>query len=111
MGTYCIWTPALKIIRHYWTILEYSVKKIYEMHGGKTVHVVFKYLPGRLQWKGVGAAGITRPPSPPTLFPSNPWVFHLKDDVTVIPLLCVSFMDTSKDNEDVKVLNLSYCIN
>ncbi len=45
-------------IRHYWTILENSAKKIYEMHGGKTVHVVIKYLSRRFLWAG----GVTRPP-------------------------------------------------
>jgi hypothetical protein len=43
--------------------------------------------------KGWGGWSTASPsPSPPPYFPSDPWIFHLKDDVTIILLLCVSFM-------------------
>jgi hypothetical protein len=46
--------------------------------GGKTVHVVFKYLSRNLSRRGFGAARVT-PPSPTTLyFPADPRIFHLK---------------------------------
>jgi len=43
---------------------------------------------------GRGGAVITHPalPSPPPYFPADPWIVHFKDDVTVILLLDVSFM-------------------
>jgi hypothetical protein len=53
---------------------------------GKIVHVVFKYRSRSCcMWKGVGPRGVTHPPSCEVdiLF---------KDDVTVLLLLCVSFV-------------------
>ncbi len=68
-------------------------KNKYEIRGGKTVHVVLKYLFRSLLQKRVGGVGrsnsfalIT------TFFPSwSPYILF-KDDVTVILLLGVSFL-------------------
>jgi hypothetical protein len=52
----------------------------------ETVHVVFKYLSRSLLWKGVGAGGIT------PLLLSWSVDISIKDDLTVILLLRLSFM-------------------
>jgi hypothetical protein len=41
--------------------------------------------------RGGGEGGVTPPPSPPPYFPADLWIYHFKDDLTVI-LLGVSFM-------------------
>jgi hypothetical protein len=51
--------------------------------GGKTVHVVFKYLSRkkpacRKGYMGGGGAEYNLSPSP-----TDPWIFHLKNDITV----------------------------
>jgi hypothetical protein len=44
--------------------------------------------------KGWGWAELRLPPSPPPCFPADPWIFHLKDDVTVTLLIGISFTHT-----------------
>jgi hypothetical protein len=63
----------------------YSMKQI---GGGKTVHVVFKYM----SKSGWGRAEYRLPPSPPPNFLAGPWIFLFKDDVIVFRLLGVFFM-------------------
>jgi hypothetical protein len=46
---------------------------------GKTIHVVFKYLPISLLYKEMGEGGvIPLTTSPPPYFLYDPWMFHLK---------------------------------
>ncbi len=66
--------------------MSYRVAYLHEakiQDGGKTVHVVFKYVSRRLLYEGARAVENLPPSTSP---------YFIKDDVTVIRLLGVSFM-------------------
>jgi hypothetical protein len=61
--------------------------------GGKTVHVVCKYLSGsQLKKRALGAVGVTPLPLITTLYPCWSVDISFKDDITGILLLGVPFM-------------------
>jgi hypothetical protein len=60
--------------------------------GGKTVHVVFKYLSRSLLLKGVGAGAVSPPSHPHHQLISQLIRISFKDDITIILLLSVSFL-------------------